>query len=113
MKILYYSPNAVHSGGITSRWIYGIDLIEYLIVRFPLWEFIKMEADSKMELQKMYKTSDCLLRPSRHDGYSFGVQEALHFKLPVLHTYPIPGVILIKTELKDIEEKLIELEKSS
>ncbi len=111
MKILYYAPNNVHSGGIKSSWIYGLDIIQYLIVRYPNWDFIEMKADSKLKLRKMYATSDCLLRPSRHDGYSFGVQEALHFKLPVLHTYPIPGVILIKAELRDVEEKLIELEK--
>ena len=113
MKILYYSPNAVHSGGITSRWIYGLDLIQAIEMIYPEWDFIEMKADSKLKLREMYATSDCLLRPSRHDGYSFGVQEALHFKLPVLHTYPIPGVILIKAELRDVEEKLIELEKSS
>jgi len=109
MKILYYHPNHVHSGGISNEWIYGIDLIYILMKLHPKWNFVKMETNSKLKLREMYATSDCLLRPSRHDGYSFGVIEALYYGLPVLHTYPIPGVILIEPNLKSIEIELLRL----
>ena len=111
MKILYYSPKNVHSGGIKSEWIYGLDLIGALEVLHPEWKFIELKIKAKITLRQVYRNADCLLRPSRHDGYSFGVQEALHFKLPVLHTYPILGVILIKAGLNDIEDKLLKLER--
>lgn len=112
MLILYYAPKANHSG-IDSDWIYGADLIRELIDKNAgwNWKFVPMQNISRAQLRFRYLSYDCLLRPTRHDGYSFSVQEALHYGLPVLHTYPIPGVILIKPEIEDIEEKLLNLEK--
>ena len=110
MLIIYYAPKASHSG-IDSDWLYGVDLIWELLDQQHKYSLVPLNGFSRMELKGIFKSSDCLIRPTRHDGYSFSVQEALHYGLPVLHTYPIPGVILIKPEIEDIEEKLIELEK--
>ncbi len=115
MIILYYAPEANHSG-VDSHWLYGADLIHDLINESTIgmphlaWSFVELRGFSRQELRLAYKSADCLLRPARHDGYSFSVQEALHYGLPVLHTYPIPGVILIKPEIEDIEQKLLKLE---
>lgn len=110
MTILYYRPEAIHSSNINKDWLYGLDLIRELQKRHIVdWTVLSMFHLSKMQVKALYASADCLLRPTRHDGYSFSVQEALHYGLPVLHTYPIPGVILIKPEIKDIEEKLCQL----
>lgn len=110
MKILYYNPEASHSR-INVQWLYGLDLIWKLLdLPHSFTPVGRYGGYSKEMMRYLYKNSDCLLRPTRHDGYSFSVQEALHYGLPVLHTYPIPGVILIKPEINDIEEKLIKLE---
>lgn len=108
MLILYYAPKANHSG-INSDWLYGMDLIWDLIC-IPELHFRRLEGFSRAGMSHLFRDSDCLLRPTRHDGYSYCVQEALFYGLPVLHTYPIPGVILIKPEIKDIEEKLCNLQ---
>ena len=109
MLILYYAPKASHSG-IDSDWLYGVDLILEIKKRHPEWNYFPLSGLQKIVMRDTYWYSSCLLRPTRHDGYSFSVQEALHYGLPVLHTYPIPGVILIKPEINDIEEKLCNLQ---
>ncbi len=111
MKILYYSPKGNHSGVDVPR-LYGMDLIWDLIcLSMPGFKFAPLGGYSKVEMRDLYQDmNNCLLRPTRHDGYSFSVQEALYYGLPVLHTHPIPGVILIKPEIKDIEEKLCNLQ---
>ena len=108
MLILCYSPKASHSG-IDADWLYGYDLILEIKKMHPEWNYFTLRGLSRNKMREAYVYSSCLLRPTRHDGYSFSVQEALHYGLPVLHTYPIPGVILIKPEINDIEEKLLKL----
>lgn len=108
MTILYYGPSANHSG-ISAEWIYGTDIIRELQKKHMDWAFVKMCFNSRWTLRVAYRLANCLLRPTRHNGFSYCVQEALFYGLPVLHTYPIPGVILIKPEIQDIEEKLLKL----
>jgi len=108
MLIIYYAPKATHSG-IDSDWLYGVDLIREVEAKLK-FNFLKVQYFSRKQMKFLYGVATCLLRPTRHDGYSFSVQEALHYGLPVLHTYPIPGVILIKPEINDIREKLCNLQ---
>ncbi len=111
MTILYYKPKAKHSGRISTEWLYGIDLIEELKEKHKEWCWIPLENYSRIELEYLYKITDCYLRPTRHDGLSGMVLEALHFGCQVLWTKPYDGSILIKAEVKDIEEKFLQIER--
>ena len=111
MTILYYKPKAKHSGRISTEWLYGIDLVNELKEKHKEWNWVTLENYSRMELRELYKKADCFLRPTRHDGLSGMVLEAIYFGCPVLWTKPYDGSILIKAEVEDIEKKLLQIER--
>ena len=113
MTILYYKPKAKHSGKISADWLYGIDLIEELKEKHREWNWIPLENYSRKRLKQLYFGANCYVRPTRHDGLSGMVLEALHFSCQVLWTKFYNGSILIKPEVKDIEEKLLQIERRS
>ena len=113
MTILYYKPKAKHSGKISTDWLYGIDLVNELKEKHKEWHWIPLENYKRMELRELYKKTNCFLRPTRHDGLSEMVLEALHFGCQVLWTKSYNDSILIKPEVKDIEEKLLQIERRS
>ncbi len=114
MRILYYRPSGYSPRGVDVRWLYGLDIIEELERRHsPVWIFSKVDGSSaKQNMLYRYRFSDVLLRPTRHDGLSCMVQEALHFGCPVIHTYPVPGVIHVKADVDEIEKELKKIDEN-
>jgi len=72
-NILYYHPKNKNNPEFI-RWLYGIDIIDELKIHYRNkvnW----IRADSSLEMDKTYPIVDFYVRPNRHDGMPFMIQE--------------------------------------
>lgn len=77
LNIAYYDPLP----DTFSRWKYGVDLIEKLIVLFPQVNWIKL--DGSFDMEETYPFLDGYIRPARHDGWPRIVVECKVNDIPV------------------------------
>lgn len=77
VNIAYYHPRDDEF----SRWVYGVDLIELLIQRFPQVNWVKL--DGTLNPKYFFQSLSAYLRPSRSDGHPRLVAECRENSIPV------------------------------
>lgn len=65
--VMYYYPGD-RGNAKFKRWVYGMDIIEYLKSLFDPNKIIWIEADGSLDMYKIYAVTDLYIRPTRHDG---------------------------------------------
>lgn len=76
VSIAYYHPK----DDVFSRWVYGIDLIELLIKRFPRVNWVKL--DGTLNPKYFFQFLTGYLRPSRSDGLPRLLMECRENSIP-------------------------------
>lgn len=76
VSIAYYQPK----DDVFSRWVYGIDLIEILVKRYPQVSWIKL--DGTLNPKYFFQSLSGYLRPSRSDGHPRLIAECRENSIP-------------------------------
>lgn len=97
MAMYYYPKNEYNR--TYCRWVYGKDLIESLIEKFPYFYWIRI--DGTLDLPKIFPWVDVYIRPNRHDGSPRLIRECEIQNIPYYHSQCNPNI-------KEIVEFLIE-----
>ncbi len=101
-NIIYYYP--INMDKTFIRWLYGIDIIEYLKNRFPDINFIRL--DGNKDMSKVYPITDFMVRPNRHDGHPRIVDECEIQDIPYYWSYEEPNMnALIKIIKDEVQRK--------
>lgn len=75
-NVLYYAP-----AGKFHEWLYGLDLIRWLINKYPELGWVKVNGSQNMD--EIYPIIDLYIRPSRDDGAPKMVDECEAYGIPV------------------------------
>jgi hypothetical protein len=101
INILYYIEND-RTNQKYKDWVYGKDIIDRLINRFPDYNFIKVDGSADME--KIYPIIDAYIRPNRHDGSSRMIAECKANDIPCLWTVVNPDYKIFESWLECLKK---------
>lgn len=76
VNIAYYHPR----DDVFSRWVYGIDLVDLLVKKFPQVNWIKL--DGTLNPKYFFQSLTAYVRPSRNDGLPRTVEECKIHGIP-------------------------------
>lgn len=78
-NVAYYYPG---DGGNVKykRWVYGMDIIDELIKKYPNLNWIHL--DGNKDMCEIYPVLDAYIRPSKHDGFPRIVLECVYHNIP-------------------------------
>ena len=96
-SVLYYYPKNEYNKKY-CRWVYGKDIIDYLIGEFP--QFTWIHIDGTQELSGIFPLVDVYIRPNRHDGSPRLVMECEIQNIPYYHSQCNPDITEIINFLK-------------
>jgi len=116
-RVLSYVP------GTDRGELYGLDLILEVTRQLPRVQFVlvglnegtiadppaNLEIHKRLPLKEFYSSAAVVWRPTRHDGLSYMVLEALGYGRHVLWSYPFPGCAHV-TSAADARDEILRLQ---